>query len=173
MPPPRWGFAPLASPGSIPLGLPCGHGSRPPCPLLGEVLRTSPCRWGFPLERQPRRPQASDLPRPGHGAPKPARLACGLSGRGRCGALPCFLHGTPQARTRVWPGVPTSQTPTDFAAAKLNSPVYQGAKGVRLGAGRGVSRVAAVCVAAAGLRREAATWGAPHTPRPGRARGSV
>ena len=56
--------------------------------------------------------------------------------------------------------------PWDFAAAKLNSPVYQGAKGVRLGAGRGVSRVAAVCVAAAGLRREAATWGVPHTPRP-------
>ena len=36
-------------------------------------------------------------PRPGYGAPKPARIACGLSGRGRCGALPTAARTAPRS----------------------------------------------------------------------------
>jgi hypothetical protein len=58
--------------------------------------------------------------------------------------------------------------PWDFADAKLNSPVYQGAKGCGWALAVGCRGWRRWGVAAAGLRREAATWGVPHTPRPGR-----
>jgi hypothetical protein len=56
----------------------------------------------------------------------------------------------------------------NFASAKLNSPVYQCAKGCGRVLGEWLAGEVLGFLGAAGLRRAAATWGVPHTPRPAR-----
>ena len=113
------------SPWDCPAGTATGHLAR----SCGTCCAHPP-----PLRLPPRRQQDGrkrpTWPCPGHGAPKPARLACGLSGRGRCGALPTASRTAPRSPDKgmAWRAGASSALPSmqEFRGGEiLDIPVDQ------------------------------------------------